>query len=73
MTYSGHVTNGIIRLDEAVSLPEGAKVSVVVEDIGQDSHDELRALLLRYAGVCDNLPSDLAENHDHYAHGTPKQ
>jgi len=30
MTYSGHIKNGQITLDELVHLPEGAKVNVQV-------------------------------------------
>jgi len=35
-------------------------------------HD-LSALLMAVAGKASGLPSDLAENHDHYLHGTPKR
>jgi hypothetical protein len=73
MTYTGHVADGVVKLDGGAILPDGVKVSVIVEGASQDSPDELRELLLRHAGVCDNLPSDLAENHDYYAHGKPKQ
>ena len=27
--------------------------------------------LLEFAGTAEGLPPDLAENHDHYLHGTP--
>jgi hypothetical protein len=73
MEFTGHVADGVIRLDGGTVLPDGVKVSVIVEDLRQDSSDGLRDLLLRHAGVCDGLPSDLAENHDYYAHGKPKQ
>jgi hypothetical protein len=29
--------------------------------------------LLEFAGTAEGLPPDLAENHDHYLHGTPKR
>jgi len=29
--------------------------------------------LLEVAGVADDLPPDLAANHDHYLYGTPKR
>ena len=29
--------------------------------------------LLEFAGTAEGLPPDLAENHDHYLHGTPKK
>lgn len=29
--------------------------------------------LLEVAGTAEGLPTDFAENHDHYLHGTPKR
>jgi hypothetical protein len=29
--------------------------------------------LLEFAGTAEGLPPDLAENHDHYLHGSPKR
>ena len=29
--------------------------------------------LLLWAGKCEGLPPDLAENHDHYLHGRPRK
>jgi len=29
--------------------------------------------LLKHAGTVPDLPPDMAEQHDHYTHGTPKQ
>ncbi len=29
--------------------------------------------LLEIAGTAEGLPTDFAENHDHYLHGTPKR
>ena len=71
MTYRGHVKDGQITLDDPVSLPEGIVVQVeLVEQAACDSED-LNAVLLRHAGKGRDLPPDLAENHDHYAHGKP--
>jgi hypothetical protein len=28
---------------------------------------------LKLAGTVDDLPPDMAEQHDHYIHGTPKR
>ena len=33
----------------------------------------LGEMLLKYAGVIDDLPSDMAKNHDHYLYGVPKK
>lgn len=71
MTYRGHVKNGQIALDEPVCFPEGAEVVVVLVVKPQIDGEDLNAVLLRHAGQGENLPSDLAEHHDHYAHGKP--
>jgi len=70
MTYRGHVKNGQITLDEPVALPEGSEVHVALVD---QADEDLNAILLRHAGKGRDLPSDLAENHDHYAHGKPRK
>ena len=35
--------------------------------------ESLGDFVLRVAGTAEGLPSDLAENHDHYLYGTPKR
>jgi hypothetical protein len=63
MEFDGTVQNGVVVVDSSAPLPEGAKVKVHVElptTLGQR--------LLRFKGVATGLPSDLAENHDHYLH-----
>jgi hypothetical protein len=68
-TYLGKVENGVIVLDEGTPrLPEGMRV-VVERSIRQASLADLSAGLRRLAGRADELPEDLAENHDHYLHG----
>ena len=34
---------------------------------------KLNTLPCHFARIADDLPADMAENHDHYIHGTPKQ
>jgi hypothetical protein len=68
MSVRGHIRNGVVVLDEAADLPEGAEV--YVERIGRKTlADRLRNII----GSVPDLPEDLAENHDHYIHGTPKR
>lgn len=79
MTYLGHIENGAIVLDESAILPDGAKVRVelVLPDggaIGDESPprtivDRLKNVIGKGTG----MPSDFAENHDHYIHGAPKE
>lgn len=73
MTYRGRVKNGQITLDEPVQLPEGAALNIeLILEPSRESED-LATTLLRHAGKGCDLPADLAANHDHYAHGKPKQ
>ena len=77
MTYRGRVKNGTILLDEPVVIPEGTAVEVVVaaveEGPEQDHPKTLYERLRPAIGTAQGLPSDLAENHDHYLHGLPKK
>lgn len=77
MVYRGHVQNGVIVVDEAVMLPEGAEVRVEVATIANPQtsgeatktlYDQLGPLI----GAAKGLPPDLARNHDLYLHGQIK-
>ena len=72
-TYTGQVRNGVVVFDEGTPpLPEGTKVRVKPIDMEAEIRD-LSRHLLSIAGKAEGLPSDLAEQHDHYIHGTPKR
>jgi hypothetical protein len=84
-TYTGQVVNGVIVLDEGTPpLPEGARIRVETIEgpgprpRGDDTIARTRAFLLAAARAAEAakdecpLPSDLAENHDSYAHGRPR-
>lgn len=71
MIYRGHVKNGVVVLDGPVKLEEGTLVRV--ELVEQELRKTLAARFRNIIGVVDDLPADMAENHDHYIHGTPKQ
>ena len=71
MELQGIVQNGVIVLDSPQPLAEGLKVKVVVEEPEQERPTLLN--LLRHAGALPDMPSDFAEQHDHYIHGTPKR
>ena len=72
MTISGTVMHGTIVLDDPQNLPEGARVEVVFKP-AEDQPGTLRDVLLKHAGCMTDLPADMAEQHDHYIHGTPKR
>jgi hypothetical protein len=71
MTLHGTLNKGIVVLDQAAPWPEGTRVEVIAHT-GEEKKMTLAKLLLRHAGAVPDLPSDMAENHDHYIHGTPK-
>jgi len=71
MTFRGHVQNGVVVFDDAKLPPEGAEVEVAV--LPRVENGSLRDLLLEFAGSIEGLPSDMAEQHDHYVHGRSKR
>lgn len=76
MTIMGTVVNGVVLLDSKQQLPEGARVEVVFQETTSppnESQTTLAQRLMRLAGTVKDLPSDMARNHDHYIHGTPKR
>jgi hypothetical protein len=68
-----------VVLESGVCLREG--MDVHVQPVGEaeskaDGSQDKRQLsegLLSFSGVIKEGPSDLARNHDHYIHGTPRR
>jgi hypothetical protein len=77
VTYRGKYSKGTVILPRGVDIPEGAEVEVtpVAPPNGgsQQEGPTLYETLKPFIGSLDGLPSDLAENHDHYLYGTPKK
>lgn len=71
MTCMGLVKNGVVLIDEGMSLPEGTRVEI--KPVEPATLLSLAERLAGVRGVAKGLPSDLAENHDHYLHGRPKK
>lgn len=70
MSFTATIQDGKVVLPPGVELPSGTKVRVeVVEAEGASLADSLE----EFIGVFDDLPSDLARNHDHYIHGAAKR
>ena len=71
--------DGVIRAPSGTILPQGA-VQVVVRSHerspGERNDDPTFGWLLPMARAAEasstRLPADLAQQHDHYAHGKPK-
>lgn len=78
MPYRGYIKDGVVTPHEAFPWPEGTEVAVdlpmpldgkTTGDQSRTLYDRLKPLI----GIAKGLPTDLAENHDHYIHGTPKK
>jgi hypothetical protein len=69
----------VVVLEPGVRLREGTDVRVEpveeTQEAAQGSQEarQLREGLLSFSGVVKEGPSDLAQNHDHYLHGTPRR
>ena len=72
MSFTGTVENGVVKLPADAALPNGTKVRVepIVRPVAKN---QLTQRLVAIASQARNLPSDLAAEHDHYIHGTPKR
>lgn len=76
-------TDPVIRLPEGIAVPEGpCEVTVVpqpvqpavgAEGLRPGSWEWLLALAADAEQSTAELPADMAENHDHYAHGKPRE
>jgi hypothetical protein len=71
MSYKGIVKKGQITLPPDAVLPEGATVVVDVEVRDEDFPDWSRDLVKLTKDR--DWPEDMAAQHAHYIHGTPKQ
>ena len=70
MIYRGHIQKGVVILDEEVNLPDGTQVRV--EPVPGRDRRTLAERFQDVIGAVNDLPSDIAENHDHCLYGTPK-
>lgn len=79
MKLEGVVHNGVIIPDDASALAEGTRVRIspLANDGPKPStEDQPQPFGQRFAqfkGAAPALPTDLADQHDHYRLGTPKR
>ena len=66
--HYGRVENGVVVLEKPEELAEGTYVCVTPVA----TNSTLGQRMLEFAGTIEGLPADMASNHDHYIHGTPK-
>ena len=63
MIYRGHVKNGVVIFDEDAQLPDGTAVHV--QPVEAASRKTLAERFQNVIGIVDDLPADMAQNHDH--------
>ena len=78
MSITVIVENDTIKLPVHVSDGTRLEITLPVESTPPESATPAprRTLAERYAkfvGLADDLPPDMAKNHDHYLHGAPKR
>ncbi len=75
MTIEGTVRNGVVILEGTVRPPDGARVRVelIEPKPAVKGASAIGRKMLKYAGRAVGLPRDMADNHDHYLHGTRKR
>lgn len=74
--HEGIVQNGVVVFGPGFTLPEGTHVHIQpVAPPAEPAEKDAPSLdwLLKLAGTANDLPIDMAENHDHYLHGAPKR
>jgi predicted DNA-binding antitoxin AbrB/MazE fold protein len=67
--------NGVFRPVEPIVLPDGTEAEVFLarEPAASGDQEPTLACLLEFSGTVNDLPADMAAQHDHYLHGTPKR
>lgn len=73
---------GVLRLTEPLSLPDGTQVNVTVTSYEEDNSERSRGMegrtwnaltqLIAECAIDTGVP-DLANQHDHYLYGNPKR
>ena len=71
MELGGVVKVGVIVPDDATALPEGTRVRI--SPAAEEQPKPFGERFGQFKGAVSGLPADLAEQHDHYRLGTPKQ
>ncbi|MCU0547971.1 MAG: hypothetical protein MUC48_01365 [Leptolyngbya sp. Prado105] len=81
-SYKGIYRNGVVHPEEPVAVSDGQKVifSLVEPEVPENQSDteEIAEGWLQLRQIIEDCQietgvSDLAHQHDHYLHGTPKQ
>lgn len=73
MSITAIVENDTIKLP--VHVPDGTRVEITLppERAVATPRGTLAERYAKFVGLADDLPPDMAKNHDHYLHGVPKR
>jgi len=71
VSYKGTVKNGVVILPVDAELSDGTEVEIVVPESAPN--EDFTQMLENIAKEVQGLPADLAQHHDHYLYGTPKE
>jgi hypothetical protein len=71
MQFEGVVCNGVVVPDDTTAFPEGTRVRITLAPL--DKPKPFGERFAQFKGAVAGLPTDLAEQHDHYRVGTPKR
>jgi hypothetical protein len=73
--FSAHFDGTVITPDEQVEIPINTPLRVIVEpaETNQPRKVDWQRLMELAAKYAIEGPADLAERHDHYAHGKPDE
>ena len=74
MSIAATVENDTIKLPPVLHLRDGMRVEIVLAAPEPEPGDtSALGWMAEFVGCIDGLPADLAAEHDHYIHGTPKR
>ena len=71
MELEGVVHNGVVVPDDATALAEGTRVRI--SPAPQEQPKPFGERFAQFKGAVPCLPSDLADQHEHYRLGMPKR
>jgi len=72
MTCIGTVQDGKVLLPPEVKIPSGTRVKIESLSAAEQA-GSAPDTLDQFIGIFNDLPTDLARNHDHYLHGHLKR
>lgn len=73
VTVSAHFDGRVIVPDEPLDLRPNQALRIQIEPLEGDAEESALAWIATHAVESDELPTDLADQHDHYLYGSPKK